>query len=138
MDRNFGVYLDAAVIAYSWSIWDSQIADTSWGRKKVVVRVFGVYAAFNCVPMPLNTFLVNGESGSTGDRDLLSNEIQSSYQLGYRMFHLQTCVHLQKIEIASCIRHQKLHCSCPHVVHCARELDGRFAHSITQPRIINW
>src|SRR2546425_7914460 len=117
---------------------NSQKADASWRRKKVVIGVLGVYPALNRVAMPLNTFLANGESGSTSNRDLLTNKIQSCYQLGYRMFHLQAGVHLQKIEIASCIRHEKLHGSRPYIVHCACELDGRFAHSIAQPWIINW
>jgi hypothetical protein len=44
-----------------------------------------------------------GEVKALGDKDLELDEIKTSHQLGNRVLHLKTSVHLQEIELAGSI-----------------------------------
>src|SRR5258705_1312699 len=87
---------------------------------------------------PANLFLTKTKRRAGGDCDLLTNKIDPGDKFGDRMLNLESSVHLQKIEIASLVRDQKLDRARPHIVYRARQLYCGRTHRFAQPRIVDW
>src|SRR5947209_2722690 len=101
--------------------------------KKIVLRVFGINTALDCVTIPENIFLLEREPFTTRNTYLLAHKVKACYQLRHRMLDLQARVHLKKVEVARCVRQKKLDCARAHVVHPTRRLHCSLARS-RQPK----
>src|SRR6266566_3538836 len=112
--------------------------DASGRGKEIVGGIFCIDTTLDCVSIPTNFFLAKRERQPSGDCDLFTNEIESGYQFGYWVFHLEPCVHFEKIKVARFAGYQKLHRSGTHIIHGARELNGSSAHCRAQCGIVNW
>ncbi|MOA08398.1 hypothetical protein D3C78_1281590 [compost metagenome] len=79
----------------------------------------------------LHLFLAQGQWLPLGDVQLPGHQVQPGDQFGHRVFHLQSGVHLQEIELPARIQ-QKLHGARADVVHRAPGLERHFAHGLAQ------
>ena len=70
----------------------------SRGRHKIIIGVFGADPAFDSAAVESYIFLFVAQFFPGGDLYLLFNEIYAGNRLRYRMFHLDSCIHLHKIE----------------------------------------
>ena len=74
---------------------------------------------------------VSGKGSPRGHGDLPCHQVKAGDALGHRVFDLQPCVHLQKVEMSFAIQ-QKLDRAGADVVHGARRRHRRRAHPRAQ------
>src|SRR5262249_16363136 len=101
MNRYFVLLSYPAIVANAGSGGKTQESNYSRRRKEIVFRVFSINPALDRVAIPLHVLLCKRQSVSRGNHNLLANQIDSGYQLSYRMLDLQTRIHLKEIEIAT-------------------------------------
>ncbi len=79
--------------------------------------------------MPANHDVVLREwqSFTVRDADLQVHQVEPGDQFGHRMFHLQTRIHFQEVEILLLVD-QKLDCAGVGVARSLRDPDSHFAH----------
>ena len=74
------------------------------GRRTESDRIFCIDAAFDGVAVKFHVALLDGEVGSSGNADLLENQVNVGDHLGHRMLDLNACVHLNEVEFAVLIQ----------------------------------
>ena len=103
------------------------IANYSGRRHKIVGRIFSINATFDGMTLLSNLLLVHPEGMTFGDKNLLFNQIKSRHHFRYRMLHLDTGVHFEKIKIQLRVN-QKLNGAGTLVADSFAELCGGFTH----------
>ena len=107
--RNHRVVVHADDIAFAHSDVDSklgvlvgqnQVVQSTAGRKKFPLRIFGIESSFDCVTGLAYVVLKERQRFTGGHPQLPLHEVQARYQLRHRVLHLQTRIHLQEIEVA--------------------------------------
>ena len=62
--------------------------------------VFRIDSHFDCMSMNMYIFLCISQMFSCGDTDLFTDQIDSCNPFSHWMLYLNSCVHLNKIEIS--------------------------------------
>src|SRR5262249_51234624 len=93
-------------------------------------RVLGVDPELQRVPVAADGLLANGERLPGGDPQLPADEIETGGELGDRMFHLETGVHLDEVEGA--VGDQELHRTGVGVAEGPCRGEGRLGHGVKQ------
>lgn len=81
----------------------------------------GIDSALESPPSEGDLFLFDGEPVSIGDSEHLMDDVDARDGLCNGVFHLQTSVHLQEVEVSLRV-HEELHCACRVVADCLRQL----------------
>ena len=81
----------------------------------------GIDSALESPPSEGDLFLFDGESVSIGDSEHLMDDVYARDGLRNGVFHLQTSVHLQEVEVPLRV-HEELHGACRVVADCLRQL----------------
>src|SRR5262249_26327306 len=95
----------------------------------------GVNAAFDGGAFPAHVFLFDRQLFSGGDANLFADDVDAGDHLGNGVFDLQARVHFQKVEIPLPVD-QKLDRAGAVLTGRAGDLDGGFAHSRAQVRVV--
>ena len=119
-----------AVDPHPWASRREPSSDPSRGRTEVVLGILGVDPAFDRMATQLDVLLANADRFTTGDAELLSDQIHSRHHFGDGMLHLNPGVHLHEIEPAVAIQ-KEFDRAGAFVIDAAGCSDGGFAHPTT-------
>ena len=70
-------------------------------RHEIIFRVFGINPQFDGMPLRVDLVLCKGQRLTLGNAELHFNDVDAGYHLGDRVLHLNSGVHLKKIEITA-------------------------------------
>src|SRR5256885_782846 len=133
MQGNLASDVDSPVPADARASGEMQMAHTASRRQETIRRVFARYAALHR-PAARNDFVLReGQPLSRGDTELPLDEIDSGDELSHGMLDLETCIHLQEIEVSFGVE-QKLTGACVHVPGGLRRAHRRLAHASPEIR----
>src|SRR6266700_7449036 len=105
-------------------------------RQEAVLRIFRRDTTLDSRAAQLNLLLGKRERQASSYPELLLHNIHTRTQLSHGMFHLDTRIHLQKVEIT--IRsQQKLSSARTDIINGAYQIDRRGSHTLTQGGINN-
>ena len=95
---------------------------------EIVGGVFGVDPAFDRMAGEVDLLLLNADGLSTGNAQLLGDQVDPGHHLRHRMLHLDAGVHLHEIEPTAAVE-QELDSASALVVDAAGCGHGRFTHA---------
>ena len=133
IDGNLVTFVNVAVNAYADAVRLRQLFDDTRRRHEVVLRVFRTDTTFDGMTALEKFFLLQVQHLVIGYTDLFFYQIHAHHFFGDGMLHLQTGVHLQKIEIAVLV-HQKLDSSGSRIVHRPGGSHCLFPHLLAEFR----
>ena len=99
------------------------------GRQKTAVGIFGIQARFHGPAIDFQIGLLERQLFSGGDPDHLFDQINAGDEFGYRVFHLQTGVHFQKVKLAVAVN-DKFDGACRCIAHGAGQCAGLRPHCL--------
>ena len=120
-------FVHAAVAPDSRARRRQQQRDPARAGEVVVIRVFGVDAAFHGMPAEAHILLAKRQRLARRDANLQMNQVETRDQFRHRMLHLQARIHFEEIEIFLLI-HQKFHRAGVGVVRRLRHAHRNLAH----------
>ncbi|MNP31457.1 hypothetical protein D3C76_1245770 [compost metagenome] len=90
--------VQVAINANTWPTrWQPRL-HSPWGRDKTE-RIFSINPAFDRMPPKCDLALIDRQRETLSDQQLFTHDIHSCYQFGYRMFNLNSGVHLDEKEL---------------------------------------
>ena len=96
--------------------------------QEAALRILRVHAGLDGVPGEPNVILCNRQRLPRRDAQLPGHEIDPGDEFGYRMLHLQPCVHLHEEELVRCIGgDEELDRARPDIVDTSRDSTCRLA-----------
>ena len=119
---------DGLVVAFRRRLVAHQPAD---GRQEAAIGVLGIDTALDRPALGLELRLGQRQGLAGGDADHLLDQIDAGDQLGDRMLHLKTGVHLQEIE-GFIGPDDELHRAGGVVAHRPRQGDGLGGHGLAR------
>src|SRR5207249_11899611 len=111
--------IGSRVDADSWSTRRVPACDLT-RRRLVRDRIFGVDAAFECVPTEMNVILPVRQLFTGRDKNLVSHQIDPCDQLSDRMFNLDAGIHFHEVKVVSLVdeKLERTHVRVPDIGHC--------------------
>ena len=100
--------------------------ETNWGQE-LPRWVLCINTIFNRVSIDLDIWLFVLKFMSGRDKNLLFNQIYPSNFFCDRMLHLESCIHLEEVEIFILI-HEEFNCTCSVVVTRPSQSDSLITH----------
>ena len=92
-------FVDVRIESHAWSAWEAKFGDGSRAASEAIVGVFGIDAEFNGTPGMRNIGLSEGQFFAGGDEDLLLDQVDTRDKFRDGMFHLDTCVDFDEVEV---------------------------------------
>ena len=115
------------VIFRRWAVVHE--ATSRW--QEVTEWILGIDAGFNGPAVDAHVSLGNWQFIAIGHTDHEFHQVDTGYQFSHRVFHLETGVHLQEIEVALVVDNE-LHGAGRLVVHRLRQGDRLLAHLLAR------
>ena len=125
--RDLAAFLDTGINAYTVTGGFAVADELPYRREKAPRGIFGIDPCLYCPSIRNNILLGYRQLFASGHTDHLLDKIQTIDHFSDRMFHLQSCVHLQKIEILVSAD-DKFHRAGRPVVHRLRKIYRLAAH----------
>ena len=113
-DLETGIY--ARVHADARTGGQQAVRDAPGGWQEIIIRIFGVDAAFDGMTVEFDIFLFVAQLPSARDADLLRHNVHACDHLGDGMLHLQAGVHFKEIKILVFV-YQEFDCPGVDIVH---------------------
>ena len=131
---DLAAFIDAGIVAH-----DAVVAHVFFGRtiagqatdrgQEVAIGVFGIQTVFNRPAVDFHIVLRDRQGLAIGDADHLFHEVDTGDQLGHGVFHLQTGVHFEEVEVLVAI-HDEFDRTGTGVPNGLGQCDGLFAHGL--------
>src|SRR5690606_10784099 len=121
--------IDARIDTNAEAAWRVEMRDRA-RRRNEGTRILSVDTALDRVAVETNPFLTNGKTAAGCDTNLLVHEVDTSDGFGNWVFHLETGVHFDEIELAIFI--QELDGACARIA----EVCDRFGADAADTRAL--
>ena len=129
--RNFVAFIDIRINTSADTMWFGKLLDHSRRRHEIVLRILSTDTTFDGMSTLSDVLLAVVQFLSVSDEDLLLHQVDAHDFLSDGMFHLQTGVHLQEIELMVLI-HEELDGSCTFIPYGTGGCHGFGTHLHTQ------
>src|SRR5215469_16563540 len=96
--RNLSAGINVSVDPNSFAGWPDRGANRTRSRTKVIDWILGIDPALDGTAVPANFTLLQAETATFCNSDLLGDQVNASHSFRDRMLHLNSRVHLKKVK----------------------------------------
>ena len=125
--RHHGAVVDVCIDPYVCRNRPSRTADPARTGRKIARRVFGIDAALDGMTLEVHISLLQAQTFTGGDGDLLGDQVHTGHSFRHRMLNLYARVHLEEIKTVALGVDQKLNRTGTAIMEPLRKTHNLFA-----------